>query len=213
MALDLTVPQLGESITEAVVGKWHKQVGESVAIDEPVVVLETDKVTIDVPAPAAGAIAAIARKEGDRVKVGEVLGSITPGAAAAPVASAKSAPPAAAPAPAATAAPKAEAAPARATQLTPVARRVVEEHGLDPARIRGSGPGGRIQKDDVLGAIEKPAQPPPAQQQQQPTPAPAAPRPPSERGEERVRMTPLRKRVAERLLSAQANAAILTTFN
>ena len=83
MAVELTVPALGESITEAVVGKWHKKVGDTVAVDEPVVVLETDKVTIDVPAPAAGTIAAIAHGEGDTVKIGDVLGSIAPGAGAA----------------------------------------------------------------------------------------------------------------------------------
>src|SRR6185436_16288865 len=96
MAVELTVPQLGESITEAVVGKWHKKVGDAVKADEPVVVLETDKVTVDVPAPASGAIAQIARKEGDKVKVGEVLGAINEGAdgkAAAPEKAAAPPPP------------------------------------------------------------------------------------------------------------------------
>src|SRR5215470_13991884 len=132
MAVELVVPQLGESITEAVVGKWHKKVGEPVKVDEPVVVLETDKVTIDVPAPAAGTIAAIAHGEGDTVKIGEVLGSIAAGASAS--ASAPAAKPAqpSAPAPAAVAPPRpspvpaAQAVPssdaARQAPMTPVAR-------------------------------------------------------------------------------------------
>ena len=116
MAVELTVPALGESITEAVVGKWHKKVGDPVAVDEPVVVLETDKVTIDVPAPAAGTIAAIAHPEGDTVKIGDVLGSIAGGAAATAAApAARPAAPAAAPAAAAPVAP-ARPAPVPAAQ-------------------------------------------------------------------------------------------------
>ncbi|MGZ6070856.1 MAG: biotin/lipoyl-containing protein, partial [Myxococcaceae bacterium] len=112
MAVELTVPALGESITEAVVGKWHKKVGDSVAVDEPVVVLETDKVTIDVPAPAAGTLSAIAHKEGDTVKIGDVLGSIGAASASAGApAAAKPAPAAAPSAPAPTSA--AAVAPAR----------------------------------------------------------------------------------------------------
>jgi 2-oxoglutarate dehydrogenase E2 component (dihydrolipoamide succinyltransferase) len=230
MAVELTVPALGESITEAVVGKWHKKVGDTVAVDEPVVVLETDKVTIDVPAPAAGTIAAIAHGEGDTVKIGDVLGSIAPGAGAAASAPATKpaqpsapapvpapppaavAPPRASPAPAAQAAPSADAA--RQAPMTPVARAIADANGLDPATLRGSGAAGRVMKEDVLtvleggrGAATATAPAPSAA----PTPAPA-PRPAGAR-EERVKMTPLRKRVAERLLAAQNNAAILTTFN
>src|SRR5512138_3828630 len=121
MAVDLTVPALGESITEAVVGKWHKKVGEPVAVDEPLVVLETDKVTIDVPAPAAGTLSAIAHAEGDTVKIGDVLGSIAPGAGAA--ASAPAARPAQppAPAPAPVAAPVPAAMPAPRASAVPAA--------------------------------------------------------------------------------------------
>src|SRR6516165_10612306 len=165
MAIDLTVPQLGESIVEAVVSKWNKSVGEAVKADEPLVVLETDKVTVDVPAPAGGSLAQIAHKEGDRVKVGDVLGSIAP---APQQAAASSAPrrnltpvpsPTAeqvAPAPSPAAPPSASAARGRPPQLTavsgdggrvapltPVARRVVEENAIDPTKIRGSGPSGR----------------------------------------------------------------------
>src|SRR6266851_3507934 len=141
MAVDLTVPQLGESISEAVVGKWHKKVGESVAADEPLVALETDKVTVDVPAPAGGALAQITRKEGDRVKVGEVLGSISPGEsvpARAPITAARESVPAGTP----TAArdgqpqpvqrsPERSAGDGRGALLTPVARRVAEDNPLD----------------------------------------------------------------------------------
>jgi 2-oxoglutarate dehydrogenase E2 component (dihydrolipoamide succinyltransferase) len=226
MAVELTVPALGESITEAVVGKWHKKVGDPVAVDEPVVVLETDKVTIDVPAPAAGTIAAIAHPEGDTVKIGDVLGSIAGGAAAtaaapaarpaspaaaAPAAPAPVAPPRPAPVPAAQAAPSADAN--RQAPMTPVARAIADANGLDPATLRGSGAAGRVMKEDVLTVLEggraaaATASAPSAAPAPAPTPRPAGAR------EERVKMTPLRKRVAERLLAAQNNAAILTTFN
>ncbi|MBS1152312.1 MAG: sucB [Myxococcaceae bacterium] len=196
MSVDLKVPALGESITEAVVGKWHKKIGDAVKADEPVVVLETDKVTIDVQAPSAGAIDAIAFKEGSKVKIGDTLGSINPSAAGATAPQAAPAEPAAAPAKNGDGKPK---------LATPVARAIAADKGLDPASIHGSGTSGRVMKDDVVraGAV---------------APAPAAApvqvlqRTPGAR-EERVAMTPLRKRVAERLLQAQNNAAILTTFN
>ena len=242
MAIDLTVPQLGESIVEAVVSKWNKQVGDAVKADEPLVVLETDKVTVDVPSPAGGSLMQIAHQEGDRVKVGDVLGSIAPGgqqasASSAPSAPAKSPAPAASPQATAPAAQIARPAPSptgatssdggqspasaissdggratdggRSTPLTPVARRVVEQNALDPSKIRGSGPSGRILKDDALHALDAravPGAPAPARIE------PKAPRATGER-EERVKMSPLRRRVAERLLAAQSNAAILTTFN
>ncbi|MBN8465583.1 2-oxoglutarate dehydrogenase complex dihydrolipoyllysine-residue succinyltransferase [Corallococcus exiguus] len=203
MAVELKVPPLGESITEAVVGKWNKKQGESVTADEPLVVLETDKVTIDVPAPAAGSVASIAFKEGDKVRVGDVLGTIEAGAGAA----ASPAVAAATPAPAQAAAPvSTPAAPAGSdTRITPTARKMAEENRVDVGQLKGSGTGGRIMKEDVQGQLNRPSAPPaPA--------APSGPRPNAAR-EERVRMTPLRKRVAERLLQAQSNAALLTTFN
>jgi len=217
MAVELTVPALGESITEAVVGKWHKKVGDAVKLDEPVVVLETDKVTIDVAAPAAGALSAISHAEGDRVKIGDVLGTIASGAGAeVPRAAAV---PAAVPAPAPQASirPAVEVAAAmppagngRQPPLSPVARKMAEDAGLDPGTLRGSGASGRVTKDDVLTVLEggKSAAPPAVAL----APAPAGPRATGAR-EERVKMTPLRKRVAERLLQAQSSAAILTTFN
>jgi len=212
MPVELTVPSLGESITEAVVGKWHKKVGDPVQVDEPVVVLETDKVTIDVPAPAAGSLQAIAHAEGDRVKIGEVLGTIAPGAVEAPRPAAVAPPPAlpSPPRPVAVAEVAAVPAPSggngRQAPLSPVARRMAEDAGLDPGKLRGSGASGRVTKDDVLTVLEG------GKGQAARAPAPAGPRPNAAR-EERVKMTPLRKRVAERLLAAQSSAAILTTFN
>jgi len=238
MAIDLTVPQLGESIVEAVVSKWNKQVGDPVKADEPLVVLETDKVTVDVPSPAGGSLMQIAHQEGDRVKVGDVLGSIAPGGAQAsastppaapakppaPSASPQATPPAAArPGPSLVSVSSSDGGPpagatlsgnrgtdgGRTTPLTPVARRVVEQNSLDPSKIRGSGPSGRILKDDALHALDALTVP------EAPAPARIEPRAPRAAGEreERVKMSPLRRRVAERLLAAQSNAAILTTFN
>ena len=231
MAVELVVPQLGESITEAVVGKWHKKVGEPVAVDEPVVVLETDKVTIDVPAPAAGTLSAIAHPEGDTVKIGDVLGSISGGVSAIAGGSQPAARPPPPPAP--TAAPAGVAAPrplpvpaaqaavspdaARTAPMTPTARAIADANGLDVATLRGSGASGRVTKEDVLTVLEGgragASAAPAVTAAQAPVVAPApVTRSPGVR-EERVKMTPLRKRVAERLLAAQNNAAILTTFN
>ena len=204
MAVELKVPPLGESITEAVVGKWNKKMGDAVSADEPLVVLETDKVTIDVPAPAAGALSSISFKEGDKVRVGEVLGLID--AAGAGDSAAAPAPAVQAPAPAAEEAPAGASVDAR---MTPTARKVAEENRVDLTQVKGSGAGGRITKEDVLGQLNRPAAPPLAPA----APAlPSGPRPNAAR-EERVRMTPLRKRVAERLIQAQSTAAMLTTFN
>jgi 2-oxoglutarate dehydrogenase E2 component (dihydrolipoamide succinyltransferase) len=195
MSVELKVPQLGESITEAVVGKWHKQIGDAVKADEAVVVLETDKVTIDVQAPAAGAIDAITFKEGSKVKIGDTLGSINPGAAGT---SAKVVP--ISPAIAVPALAKSDDKPL----ATPVARAIAADKGIDPSSIQGTGVNGRVMKDDVVRAqgISAPS-PVPMQTLQRTAGA----------REERVAMSPLRKRVAERLLQAQNNAAILTTFN
>ena len=197
MSVEIKVPTLGESITEAVVGKWHKKVGDAVAVDEPVAVLETDKVTIDVQAPEAGTIEAITFTEGSKVKIGDVLAKLAPGAVAAKAA------PAAAVAP-----PQAvqTSAVASGPSITPVARNVAAATGVDPSKVQGSGANGRVMKEDVLKAAQAPASAPPP-------PANTLATPTGPRGEERVRLTPLRKRVAERLLQAQSTAAILTTFN
>jgi len=273
MAKDVVVPALGESITEGTIAKWMKHVGDDVARDEALLELETDKVTLEVFAPAAGKLAEITAEEGATVEVGAVVGRIAEkgeaaeagetlevrkpdnGAEKKPAAAAPSAPKQAPAKPElvrdvsdemraqakptmgdrreAGAAPEAErsAAPAAAAGgLSPSVRKLMEENAVAPSEIAGSGPEGRITKGDVLdyigrevkkGAADAATAPrPPAA----PTPAPAAapaPKPaarpatPSEPGarEERVRMTRLRKRIAERLKQAQDNAAMLTTFN
>jgi 2-oxoglutarate dehydrogenase E2 component (dihydrolipoamide succinyltransferase) len=204
MSVEIKVPTLGESITEAIIGKFHKQVGDAVAVDEPIAVLETDKVTIDVQAASAGVIEKLTAAEGAKVKIGDVIGFIDEtktAAARAPApakAPEKAAPPAAAPA---------ASAGGNGAHVTPVARAVAADKGIDPSTLQGSGVQGRVMKDDVLKAVEGGAQskaPPASTTLNVPTGA---------RSEERVKMTPLRKRVAERLLQAQSNAAILTTFN
>jgi 2-oxoglutarate dehydrogenase E2 component (dihydrolipoamide succinyltransferase) len=213
MATEIKVPALGESVTEATVAKWLKKVGDSVAVDEPLVELETDKVTLEVNATAAGTLAAISVPEGGNVAVGGVLGTIGEGGAKPAAAPAPAAKPAPVPAPAA-AKPTAAAAasqPASAVldRSGPAVRRLVEENKLDPATIAASGKDRRLTKGDVLAQIAGSAAPAAAPQ---PAPAPKAPRAPDVR-EQRVRMTRLRKRIAERLKEAQNTAAMLTTFN
>jgi 2-oxoglutarate dehydrogenase E2 component (dihydrolipoamide succinyltransferase) len=218
---DIRVPTLGESVTEATIGKWFKQPGEAVAVDEPLVELETDKVTIEVPAPAAGVLSEIAAKNGDTVAVGALLGAITPGsggAAAAAAPAAAPAPAASAPAPAAAPAAPPAAAPAKAAAadapLAPSVRRLAGESGVEPAAVAGTGKDGRVTKGDMLAAIERAAlspvpvaQPAASVQVRAPSPADDAAR------EERVRMTRLRQTIARRLKDAQNTAAMLTTFN
>jgi len=205
MATEIRVPALGESVTEATVAKWLKNVGDAVAQDEPLVELETDKVTLEVNASAAGTLSEIAAETGATVEVGGLLGAIEAGAAGAKPA-AKAAPAAAAPA-AAAPAPKPAAA---AAPQSPAVRKMVEETKVDPAAIAGTGKDGRLTKGDVIQHLEaKPAAAPVAPAAPA---APAAPRPTGPR-EERVRMTRLRKRIAERLKQAQNTAAMLTTFN
>jgi 2-oxoglutarate dehydrogenase E2 component (dihydrolipoamide succinyltransferase) len=201
MAVDIKVPTLGESVTEATVAKWFKQVGDAVAADEPLVELETDKVTVEVPSPAGGVIAAIQVAAGATVNVGAILGAIEAGAAAAKKAAVQAAATqASAPAKPATPAPA-----AAAKDPGPAARKMMAETGAQPAS--GSGKDGRVTKADVMAAMAAPM--PSA------APAPAAASPPRELGarEERVKMTRLRKRIAERLKQAQNNAAMLSTFN
>jgi 2-oxoglutarate dehydrogenase E2 component (dihydrolipoamide succinyltransferase) len=203
MALEIRVPTLGESVTEATVAKWLRNVGDAITADEPLVELETDKVTVEVNAPASGTLSEIKVDAGATVEVGALLGSLAEGAAPAK----KPAAAAAAPAPARAAAPapaKPAAAPAAAKDPGPAARKLMAETGAAPAA--GTGKDGRVTKGDVLAALQsKPAAPQPAQ-------APRAPRALGER-EERVKMTRLRKRIAERLKEAQNTAAMLTTFN
>jgi 2-oxoglutarate dehydrogenase E2 component (dihydrolipoamide succinyltransferase) len=208
---DILTPTLGESVTEATVARWAKKPGDPVKRDELLVELETEKVSLEVSAPADGFLQDVAAGEGATVTPGQVLGHVSEGAAAS-----APAPPKAAPAPAAEApppepkakAPAAPPAPAQAQPLSPSAQRIVAEAGLDPSAIAGTGKDGRITKGDALAALESRAA--------QPAPAVAAPvveaRAPHER-EERVRMTRLRQTIARRLKEAQNTAAMLTTFN
>jgi 2-oxoglutarate dehydrogenase E2 component (dihydrolipoamide succinyltransferase) len=213
---EIRVPTLGESVTEATIGRWFKKAGEAVAVDEPLVELETDKVTIEVPAPSAGVLGEIIAKDGETVAVGALLGQINdgaagakPAAAAAPAAAKPAAAPAAAPAPA----PAAKAAPSDAP-LAPSVRKLSAESGVDASTVPGSGKDGRVTKGDMLAAIEKAAsaptpvnQPAAAVQVRAPSPADDAAR------EERVKMTRLRQTIARRLKDVQNTAAMLTTFN
>src|SRR5271167_701393 len=216
---EIRVPTLGESVTEATIGKWFKKPGEAVAVDEPLVELETDKVTIEVPAPAAGVLSEIAAKNGETVAVGALLGAISPGTGVAappaePAKAASPAPPAAppaAPSPPPASPPKVAAADA---PLAPSVRRIAGETGVEPATVPGTGKDGRVTKGDMLAAIERAAmtpmpvaQPAAAMQVRAPSPADDAAR------EERVRMTRLRQTIARRLKDAQNTAAMLTTFN
>jgi len=205
---DIRVPTLGESVTEATVGKWFKKPGDSVSVDEPLVELETDKVTLEVPAPAAGVLGDIAAKNGDTVAVGALLGQITEGAGAAPKAAA---PAAAAPAAKPSAAPPAQAK--TDMPAPPSVRKLAAESGVDPNKVDGSGKHGQVSKGDMLAAIERAA----AQPTQVAAPAPVQMRAPSPADdasrEERVHMTRLRQTIARRLKDAQNTAAMLTTFN
>lgn len=217
MSIEVKVPTLGESVSEATVGQWLKKPGEAVAADEPIASLETDKVAVDVPAPVAGIMGEWIAKEGDTVAVGALLALIeTDGVAAAPAAPAPAAvavpapAPVAAPAPAPAPAPVAKAATdSDAVALSPAVRRAVLEYGIDPATVKGTGAGGRLTKEDVMAAAQakaaSPAVPAPAA-----APAPVAA---SARNEERVKMTRLRQTIAKRLKSAQETAAMLTTIN
>ncbi|MBL8908287.1 MAG: E3 binding domain-containing protein, partial [Rhizobiales bacterium] len=216
MAMEIRVPTLGESVTEATIARWFKKEGDAVKADEPLVELETDKVTLEVPSPAAGTLASIAIAAGETVNVGSLLGAIEEGAAA--VSGEKPAQRASEPARSAPEAP-AEKPKAAAQPLSPAVRKMVEENKLDASVIEGSGKDGRITKGDVIAEIAKPARievprvmpaaPPPTPPQ---TARPLAP-PDDAKREERVKMTRLRQTIARRLKDAQNTAAMLTTFN
>ena len=213
MATEIRVPALGELVSEATIGQWFKKPGEAVSADEPLVELETDKVTIEVRAPGAGVLETVSVKPGDTVKVGALLGQI---GGARGEAEAKPAAPK--PLPLAQAAALTKAAP----PLSPAVRKLVEERHLEPQRMAGSGKEGRLTKGDVLAQAPKAAAPAIAPETLKPA-APAAPQPaakveapiaavPGER-EERIRMSRLRQTIARRLKDAQNTAAMLTTFN
>ena len=211
MASEIRVPTLGESVTEATIAQWYKKPGEPVSMDEPLCELETDKVTIEVPAQSAGVLEEILFEEGATVEVGALLGSIdADGKAAAPAPKAAPAPetPMAAPEPAPT--------PTQSGALAPSVRRLVSEHGLSPADIVATGKDGRLTKGDVLAAVSGQAPPAQAPVQAPQTPAAQSARPASadqSAREERVKMTRLRQTIARRLKESQNTAAQLTTFN
>ena len=202
MSIEIKIPPLPESVADATIVTWHKQPGESVAQDENLVDIETDKVVLEVPSPQAGVLKRISEDAGATVVAGQVIGVLDEGAAANE------------PAPA-----DERTAARTAPAMSPSVRKLVEENALDPAAIPASGKNGRLLKEDVLDYLEQgkpaearaptPERPKPKTREQAPTPAVVA----GERGEKRVTMTRLRKRVAERLIEAQQTAAMLTTFN
>jgi 2-oxoglutarate dehydrogenase E2 component (dihydrolipoamide succinyltransferase) len=241
MALELRVPTVGESITEVLIGDWLKQNGEAVRADEGVVVIETDKVTVELPAPAEGVISRQIKKKGDKAEVGEVIGYLEETAAGAKDGNpakegAKKSAPAAAPAPTENPPSKAaspKSAPSKAESprgggasrgktVMPAAARELAQRGISADEVEASGPGGRLLKEDVLRHAPAPQDVAPAETRATPAAPPGAPSAPAApapraiagaREEQAVPLTPMRKRIAERLVQAQHTAAILTTFN
>ena len=220
MATDIRVPTLGESVTEATIGRWFKKAGDAVAADEPLVELETDKVTVEVPAPAAGVLEEIRVKDGETVGVGAVLGSIKEGAGGAKAAPAKAqATPTGKPnektdttkpigAGPEQIAQRSEPASGKASGVVlPSVRKLSAESGVLSETVQGTGKDGRVMKGDMLAAIASGAKPAAPAQARAPSPQTDAER------EERVRMTRLRQTIATRLKEAQNTAAMLTTFN
>ncbi len=198
MRIEVKIPALPESVADATLAKWHKQAGQRVRRDENLVDLETDKVMLEIVAPQDGVLAEIKQPDGTVVKSGETVAVIdTDGVAAGPAAIASAPAPAAVPV---------AAAESGAPPLSPAVRKLVAEQALNPAQISGSGKGGRVTKGDVIRHLEQPAAPSPA-------PSLAAAPPRGGRNEQRVPMTRLRARIAERLVEAQHTAAMLTTFN
>ena len=223
MSVEVKVPRLAESIADATLVEWLRGDGEAVRVDEPIATLETDKAAVEIAATESGVLRH-ARKVGEVVRMDDVLARIEPGAVPA-VAPTRVVAPAAPAGPAATARPLAPASAAAAPPAAvpgapfgPAVRRLVEEHGLDPASVKGTGPGGRLLKEDVLRHLETaascPAIPARSAAPAAPVPAvPSGPAAPAEAGERVVPMNRIRQRIAERLVQAQHTAAILTTFN
>jgi len=213
MATEITVPVLGESVTEGSIGEWLKQPGDAVAVDEPICSLETDKVAVDVPSTVAGVLSEHRVAEGDTVEVGAVIAVIDEGASAGAAApSAK----AASPAPAASAPADSGSGSGAAQTLSPAVRRAVLEHGVDPSTIKGTGKDGRLTKEDVIAAAKAKSDPAPASGDGglAVTDVGNPPdKPDVARREERVKMTRMRQTIAKRLKGAQEEAALLTTFN
>ncbi len=243
MTYEVTIPEIGESITEALIVRWIKQAGEAVGRDEPLVELETDKVTVEMPSPVAGVVAEIVCAEGETVPVGGVIARIEEGAVAAVAAAGAGAQTDLLAGVEAASAAAAVAPTEEPPRILPAAQRLIAEHDLDAAAIPSTGKGGRLLKSDVIAFLasreaEEPAPadpsspadpvpvapepapqtapaPPAATVQPRPAapPATATPAPAGARAEERVAMTPIRRRIAERLVESQQQAALLTTFN
>jgi 2-oxoglutarate dehydrogenase E2 component (dihydrolipoamide succinyltransferase) len=217
MQIELKVPSVGESITEVEIGQWLKNEGDAVSANDNLVVIESEKTTLELPSPSAGSLQKILKRKGETAKVGEVIGYLDQNGAPAPKGESSSAPQAAPSTP-----PPAEQKDRGEKVVMPAAARVMAEHGIKAEGVQGSGPGGRVLKEDVLkqvDSLQKDKAPTP---QQTPAAAPAAaPKAPSPtvevpggfRQEQVVPMTRLRKTLAERLVQAQQNAALLTTFN
>jgi len=231
MLIEVKIPSVGESVTEAILAEWYKQDGEVVKKDDPLFVIETDKVTLEVVAEAGG-ILKITVPEGETVPIGAVVGTIDtegapaeaePAPAAAPESPEPEAPPAPEPAPAPAAPPTpavtpapaapAPSAPDQTLVLSPAVRRLVTEKGIDINRVSGTGPGGRITKGDVMLFIEQAGAAPTAEAGPPPAMAQAPSAPAAEDAVVRKPMTPIRQRIAARLLEAKQNTAMLTTFN
>jgi 2-oxoglutarate dehydrogenase E2 component (dihydrolipoamide succinyltransferase) len=208
MAVELKVPEMGESITEVQIGDWLKSLGEFVRRDEPLVEIESDKATVELPAPVSGTITEVLKQTGETAAVGDVIGHMEESEAPAkkPDAEASAQEPAQQEAPTATPVTQ-DPSNSPPAHVMPAAQRILTEKGIRPEDVRATGKGGRLLKEDVLRHIEG----------EQPVPAPAAPRqrqePPSKRESRTVRMTPMRRRIGERLVEAQQTAALLTTFN
>jgi 2-oxoglutarate dehydrogenase E2 component (dihydrolipoamide succinyltransferase) len=223
MPIELKVPEVGESITEVQIGTWKKREGEGVAMDDAIVEIESDKATVDLPAPAAGTVTKILKGSGEKARVGEVIGYLEPAGSAA-------ATPAPAPAPATPAVGQpvvnvkrtgsrvdigsVQLSPTEAPRVMPAAARVLGEAGVAPTSSMGSGPGGRVTKEDAIGAVAATRAPAPVSK---PAPVVAAATAPARiqgaREERPVLISPIRRRIAERLVEAQQQAALLTTFN
>jgi len=220
MAIELKVPEVGESVTEVMIGVWRIGEGAGVAVDDAIVEIESDKATVELPAPAAGTITKILKASGEKAMVGEVIGYLEPAAAgSAPPASSPAAPPAAAQQPVVdvrrtegrTTIGSVQPAPAMPQRVMPAAARVLGEAGIAAAGVQGTGPGGRVTKQDAAQVVSAPA--PPARRSPAAAAAPAVLAVPGSREERFQLISPIRRRIAERLVEAQQQAALLTTFN
>ncbi|XUU59893.1 2-oxoglutarate dehydrogenase complex dihydrolipoyllysine-residue succinyltransferase [Erythrobacter sp. HA6-11] len=210
MATEITVPTLGESVTEATVGEWLKQPGDAVAVDEPIASLETDKVAVDVPSPVAGVLQSHAVEVGDTVEVGALIATVEEGATGAATNGEEAGRKEQQAEEGKEERRESDTGDASSVTMSPAVRRAVLEHGVDPTTIKGTGKDGRLTKEDVIAAAKAKSDPAPAQSA--PATAPAA-APSGSRNTERVKMTRMRQTIAKRLKGAQENAALLTTFN